>query len=85
MSDSIIVKVSDLRSLVQDVRRGGMDYVEISVSEADDELPASLNLSACSANDTHTWVDFEPLDAVDNAESLQKDSFYGVHMSSNLL
>lgn len=85
MSESVIVKVSELRSLIQDIRRSGSDYVEVSISEADDDLPASLDLSGCSASSPDMWIDFEPLDSVDNAQELLTKSLYGTHMSSNLL
>ncbi len=85
MSNSIFVNVSELRSLVQDIRRSGMDIVEVSISEADDDFPASLNFSACKSCETDTWADFEPLDAVDNSSQLEEASLYGTHMSSNLL
>ncbi len=85
MENSIYVSVSELRSLVQDIRRSGMDIVEISISEADDDFPASLNFSGCNTNDTSLWADFDPLESVDNASELEDASLYGTHMSSNLL
>lgn len=46
--DSIIVSVSELRSLIQDIRRSGSHYVKISISEEDvidgEPYPAELDL-----------------------------------------
>lgn len=86
---SIIIKVSDLRSRIQDMRRSGMDYVELTIleeSEYDGEiLPASLELSGCKNYDTDMWVDFEGLYEVENNKELHQKSASGVHMSDNLL
>ena len=51
MRDSIIVSVSQLRSIVQDVRRTGKEYVKVTISESfedDGEIyPAELSLCTC--------------------------------------
>lgn len=85
MSGSVYVSVSELRSLVQDIRRSGMDIVEISISESDEDCPSSLNFSGCKTSDTSLWVDFDSLESVDNASQLDEASLGGTHMSSNLL
>ena len=43
--DSIVVNVSELLSRLQEIQRDGMDYVELFLIEAGDELPACVNLS----------------------------------------
>ena len=83
--DSIVVSVSELRSRLQDIRRSGMEYVQISFSEADDELPACINFSACKAYNTKEWTDFDEVEALPNNKELIKDCLVGIHMSSNLL
>lgn len=83
--DSIVVSVSELRSRLQDIRRSGMEYVAISLSEADDEFPACINFSACKACDTSEWADFEEVEALPQNEKLMNDCVLGMHMSSNLL
>lgn len=89
MADSIILNVSELRSRIQDLRRDGIKYVELSISDSDeidgDVLPPSLNFSGCTATDLDTWFDYEELDAVDNESELQERSFNALHMSSNLI
>lgn len=50
MRDSIIVSISELRSLVQDARRTGKQYVQLSILESLDDsdggepVPAELSL-----------------------------------------
>ncbi len=86
MRDSIIVSVSELRALIQDVRRTGKQYVRVTISdsfEEDDETyPAELSLSTC---DSETCIDFEPICAPDNEAELSAIMINAIHMSSNLL
>lgn len=86
MRDSIIVSVSELRSLIQDVRRTGKKYVEVSISdtyEDDGEIyPASLSMCTC---DPEECVEFEPIEAPENESELANTMLEAVHMSSNLL
>ena len=63
--DSIVVNVSELLSRLQEIQRDGMDYVELFLIEAGDELPACINLSACEASDTGAWTDYEEIDALE--------------------
>ena len=90
MENSIIVSVSELRSRIQDVRRSGMDFVELTILPADKDdddeiIPASLELSASKYSETSEWVDFEEIFALDNEEELKEQSLTSVHMSDNLL
>lgn len=87
MKDSIIVKVSELRSLVQDARRTGKQYVYLSILDADDSdpdepIPAALAL--CSF-DSSECIDLDTIYAPENESELLHDMATGVHMSSNLL
>ena len=54
MKDSIIVRVSELRSIIQDIRRSGSELVCLSINEGDDELPPFLSFSACKEYDPDT-------------------------------
>ena len=83
--DSIIVSVSELRSRLQDIRRSGAEYVRVSLMEADEDLPACINLSACKLYDTNEWYDFDGVDALPNQSELENDYLFGINISSNLL
>lgn len=91
MRDSIIVSVSELRSLVQDVRRSGKEYVQLSILDPlDDEddgdaVPAELSLSAFNPNESDTCIDFDTIYAPENESKLSDKVSLAVHMSSNLL
>lgn len=88
MRDSIIVSVSELRSLIQDVRRTGKQYVEVSILDPlDDEdsgetIPAELSMSAF---DSDACIDFEPISAPENESELSEQLVNIPCMSSNLL
>ena len=83
--DSIIVSVSELRSRLQDIRRSGAEYVRVSLMEADEDLPACINLSACKSYDTNEWYDFDGVDALPNQSELENDYLFGINISSILL
>lgn len=89
MKDSIIIKVSDLRSLVQDIRRSGCNVVSLTINEADkfddDVIPPCISFTACNENSPDEWFDFEEIDAVSNESELNEKADTAVHMSSNLL
>lgn len=90
MKESIIVNVSELRSLLQDIRRDGMEYVRLSISEEDEDdgeiIPASLDVSAYRKNSTpDSWVDYDGPEAVPNEKELEENFLYSMHMSSNIL
>lgn len=89
MRDSIIVSVSELRSLVKDVRRSGKDYVQISILEPlddeDDPEPAELSLSAFDSSDPSMCIDYESIYAPENESELSDKILFAAHMSSNLL
>lgn len=91
MRNSIIVSISDLRSLVQDVRRTGKKYVELSVFDPSEDgdsgepEPAELSLSAFSPDEPDICIDFEPVFAPDNESELSDSILTATHISSNLL
>lgn len=88
MSDSIILKVSELRSCIQTLRRDGIEYVELSILEPDeydgDIIPATLEISGCKFNNPDFWLDYEGLEAVENSKELEEKSFLCPHASGNL-
>lgn len=88
MRDSIIVSVSELRSLVQDVRRSGKSFVKLSILEPlDDEdggEPVPAELSLC-AFDSSECIEFDSIYAPENESELNDGIATTVHMSSNLL
>lgn len=88
MKDSIIVNVSELRSMIQDIRRSGCELVSVSINEAEefngDVIPASISFSACKSYSPDEWIDFEDVEAVPNEVELSKKASDAMHMSSNL-
>lgn len=60
-----IVKTSDLLKVAKELVEEGMDYVEISLSEPDEELPAMVSFCAAEAGDLDGWIDFYDLEVVD--------------------
>ena len=60
-----IVKTSDLLKVAKDWVEEGMDNVEISLSEPDEELPAMVSFCAAEAGDLDGWIDFDDLEVVD--------------------
>lgn len=88
MRDSIIVNLSELRSLVQDARRTGKQYVRLSIldplddSDGCEPVPAELTLTAF---DSTECIDFESIYAPENESELNESVATTVHISSNLL
>ena len=89
MRNSIIVKVTELRSMMQDIRRSDCDVVRLTINDVDefdgDTIPACISLSACRASSPDKWIDFDDIDAVSNESELEDRSLTAMHMSSNLL
>ena len=86
MRDSIIVSVSELRNLVQDIRRTGKQYVQLTISDGDEfdgeTIPARLTLCTC---DPSQCVQFDEIYAPENEAELRDAMTHAVRMSSNLL
>ena len=59
-----IVKTSDLLKVAKELVDEGMDYVEISLSEPDDDLPAMVSFCAAEADGLDSWTDFDDLEVV---------------------
>ncbi len=89
MSDSIFLRVSDLRTRIQELRRDGIEYVELSILDSDDDdgetIPASLEISGCKFNVHVFWGAYDGLDSVENSNELEEKSLSSPHASSNFL
>lgn len=64
--DKIVVKVSDLFQKAKRLANDRMDYVELTLMEADDELPACVLFNAISKRHDYEIIDYEEIDAVDS-------------------
>ena len=87
MRNTIIVSISELRSLVQDARRTGKEYVKLSILDPLDDdggEPVPAELSIC-AFDSSECIEFETIYAPENESELSDSLIDTVHMSSNLL
>ena len=87
MRNTIIVSISELRSLIQDARRTGKEYVKLSILDPlddDDGEPVPAELSLC-AFDSSECIEFETIYAPENESELSDSLIDTVHMSSNLL
>ncbi len=87
MRNTIIVSISELRSLIQDARRTGKEYVKLSILDPlddDDGEPVPAELSIC-AFDSSECIEFETIYAPENESELSDSLIDAVHMSSNLL
>lgn len=88
MRDSIIVKLSELRSVIQDARRTGKQYVQLSILDSLDDsngngsIPAELSITAF---DSTECIEFESICAPQNEAELDEHILNAVHISSNLL
>ena len=53
--DNITVKISDLWEKVNQMKQDGMDNVTISLLEAEEDIPALMNLTARKKSDDEDW------------------------------
>lgn len=63
--DSITVLVSDLARLVQELQEDGMKYVSLSISPAENGLPADLSASGTLSKSSPESVEYDPVEASD--------------------
>lgn len=56
----ITLSVKDLEALVEDLKHEHMDYVILTLNEPDEELPASLSVSAYKSSSDEA-IDFAEL------------------------
>lgn len=72
-----IVKTSDLLKAAKELVEEGMDYVEISLFEPDEELPAMVSFCATEAGELDGWTDFDDLEVI--------DPFFHIHHSCDMM
>lgn len=70
--DTITVKVADLLWKIREMTRAKMDYVTVTIMEADGEgedyLPPCLHFEACKKEEAYLGVDFEDVAIVPTDE-----------------
>ncbi len=62
--DTITIKVSDLEAMVKELVKDKMDFVKLSLLEADEEIPATVNFTAFQKDGLYE-VDFDYIEAVE--------------------
>ncbi len=63
--DEIVVKVSDLCKIAEQLKEDKMQYVRLALLEADADMPASIAVSAIESEDSDCIVDYDGIEAVD--------------------
>jgi hypothetical protein len=85
MADTIIVRVSELRARIQDARRDGADYVQLTISDPDefdgDIIPTSLSIRSCRVNNLAVWNEYDDIDAVIEENQLPQESNAVIHLA----
>lgn len=71
--DQYIISVHELYERVKEMLDRGMDFVEISLMEADNSdsdhpIPACVHFDAFSKNEPEFGIDFEEIDVVQSFE-----------------
>lgn len=59
-----VVSASELYRLAEEIVNDGMDYVEITLMEPDEELPAAVHFEAARKAGLEIWEDYEELEVV---------------------
>lgn len=63
--DEIVVKVSDLCNLAEQLKADKMQYARLVLLEAEPDMPASIAVSAIESEDSDCIVDYDGIEAVD--------------------
>lgn len=63
--DEIVVKVSDLCEIAEQLKEDKMQYVRLVLLEAELDVPASIAVSAIENEDSDCIVDYDGIEAVD--------------------
>lgn len=63
--DEIVVKVSDLCEIAEQLKEDKMQYVRLVLLEAEPDVPASIAVSAIENEDSDSIVDYDGIEAVD--------------------
>ena len=64
--DEIVVKVSDLFEITEQLHQDGMQYVRLMLLEAEDDFPASISVKAIENASSDNAVDYECIESVEN-------------------
>ena len=68
--DEIVVKVSELCKIAEQLKENKMQYVRLVLLEAEPDMPASIAVSAIESEDSDCIVDYDGVEAVDVDMSL---------------
>lgn len=68
--DEIVVKVSDLCKIAEQLKEDKMQYVRLMLLEAEPDMPASIAVSAIENENSDCIVDYDGIEAVDVDMSL---------------
>ena len=61
--DSIIISVPELLAKAQQLSSEKMNYVKLTINEAEDDIPASVAFTAISNLDDFSSTDYEEIEA----------------------
>lgn len=63
--DEIVVKVSDLCKIAEQLKQDKMQYVRLMLLEAEPDMSASIAVSAIESEASDCIVDYDGIEAVD--------------------
>ncbi len=63
--DEIVVKVSDLCEIAEQLKEDKMQYVRLVLLQAEPDVPASIAVSAIENEDSDSIVDYDGIEAID--------------------
>ena len=66
--DQITIKVSDLYHLAEQLKQDNMQYVRLMLLEADDDIPASIAVTAVKSASSEIAIDYDGIDAAESVE-----------------
>lgn len=66
--DQITVNVSDLCHLAEQLKQDDMQYVRLMLLEAEDDMPASIAITAIESASSEYPVDYDGIDAAESVE-----------------
>lgn len=66
MTDTITLKIDELFNQINQMKKDGMKYVELTILDEEeldgDIIPKTLSLSACKNKDNDPFVDYEMIE-----------------------
>lgn len=66
--DQITIKVSDLCHLAEQLKQDDMQYVRLMLLEADDDIPASIAVTAVKSASSESSIDYDGIDLAEDVE-----------------